>query len=108
MTGAQAIADIDVSVAERILLPDPRNLTTRLKKELEAALDDLARRDVLSVFEEVKRLDRRRLDSVVLEAIGFDDEAERESLLDRLYDAVTEIVRQRLDRGKNRSQKKSR
>jgi hypothetical protein len=98
MTGAQAIADIDVGVAERILLPDPRNLTTRLKKGLEAALGEIARRDVLSVFEEVKRLDRRRLDSVVLEAIGFDDEAERESLLDRLYDAVTEIVRLRLNK----------
>jgi hypothetical protein len=96
MTGAQAIADIDVVVAARILLPDPRNLTARLKKGLEAALNEIAGRRVLSIFEEVDRPDRRKLDSIVLEAIGFDDEAEREPLLDRLYSAVTEIVRQRL------------
>ncbi|HKY04662.1 MAG TPA: N-6 DNA methylase, partial [Blastocatellia bacterium] len=31
MTGAQAIADIDVAVAEHILLPDPRRLSASLK-----------------------------------------------------------------------------
>ncbi len=96
MTGAQAIADIDVAVAERILLPDPRELSLVMKKRLETALAELARRPVYSIFEEVKRSDRRRLDALTLEAIGFNKRSERESLLDQLYEAVTELVRARL------------
>ncbi|HWP43866.1 MAG TPA: N-6 DNA methylase [Blastocatellia bacterium] len=98
MTGAQAIADIDVSVAERILLPDPRHLSASLKRRLEAALNRIARRMIFSVFEEVNRADRRRLDDLVLEAIGIDDKRERETLLDQLYSELTRIVSRRLAR----------
>ena len=100
MTGAQAIADIDVSVAEQILLPDPRSLSPRIKKKLEAAVVQLSRRSVGSVFEEIKRTDRRRLDALTLEAIGFSKGSEREAVLDKLYEAVTELVRARLSRGR--------
>jgi hypothetical protein len=44
--------------------------------------------------------DRRRLDLLVLEAIGFEEPGERESVLDRLYVAVTGLVRSRLARSK--------
>ncbi len=98
MTGAQAIADIDVLVAERILLPDPRELSTDIKKELERAFKALSHRPIFSVFEEVTRVDRRRLDSLVLAAIGFTARSEREELLDYLYEAVTKLVRARLDK----------
>jgi hypothetical protein len=98
MTGAQAIADIDVAVAEQILLPDPRNLSPALTKKLEAALVDLSRRRILSVFEEIKRSDRRRLDALMLEAIGFLDRSERETMLNELYQAVTSLVQARLAR----------
>jgi len=96
MTGAQAIADIDVVVAERILLPDPRELSPRIKKGLEAALKTLAQRPIFSVFEEVERTDRRRLDDLTLEAIGFRDRSGRAALLDHLYESVTRLVRARL------------
>ncbi|HSQ20627.1 MAG TPA: hypothetical protein VLR92_09655, partial [Blastocatellia bacterium] len=98
MTGAQAIADIDVTIAEQILLPDPRKLSPALKKKLEAALADLSRRRICSVFEEIKRSDRRRLDALTLEAIGFQDRSERETMLNELYQAVTSLVRARLAR----------
>ena len=98
MTGAQAIADIDVAVAERIMLPDPRELSTAIKKKLEAALLALSRRPVYSVFEEVTRADRRRLDAVTLEAIGFDKKSQREAVRDRIYKALTGLVRARLSK----------
>jgi hypothetical protein len=98
MTGAQAIADIDVTVAEQVLLPDPRELTARMKRKLERALLELARRPVLSVFEETKRPDRIRLDELMLEAIGFTDERERRETLRELYRAVTGLVRRRLEK----------
>jgi SAM-dependent methyltransferase len=100
MTGAQAIADIDVAVAEQILLPDPRTLSSGIKKKLEAAVVELSRRPVGSVFEEIKRTDRRRLDALTLEAIGFNKRPERESVLYKLYEAVTELVRARLSKAK--------
>jgi hypothetical protein len=98
MTGAQAIADIDVAVAEQILLPDPRKLSPGIKKKLEAAVLELSRRPVGSVFEEIKRTDRRRLDALTLEAIGFSKGSEREAVLDQLYEAVTGLVRARLSK----------
>jgi hypothetical protein len=98
MTGAQAIADIDVAVAEQIMVPDPRELSKRIKKKLEAAIVSLSRRPVVSIFEEVKREDRRTLDSLTLEAIGFNRKSERESVMDQLYEAVTKLVRARLSR----------
>jgi tRNA G10 N-methylase Trm11 len=104
MTGAQAIADIDVAVAEQILLPDPRRLLGSHIERLESALDQLARRPVLSIFEEVKRPDRRRLDDLVLEIVGFAEKQERDAVLNQLYDAVLELVRRRLARSRKARQ----
>jgi methylase of polypeptide subunit release factors len=98
MTGAQAIADIDVAVAEQILIPDPRQLSAAMKKKLEAAVVELSRRPVYSIFEEVKRADRRRLDALTLEAISFSKKSERESVLNELYEAVRQLVRARLSK----------
>ena len=100
MTGSQAIADIDVAVAEQILLPDPRQLSPAIKKRLEAAVVELSRRPVYSVFEEIKRADRRKLDALTLEAIGFSQKSARESVVDQLYGAVTELVRARLSKAR--------
>jgi hypothetical protein len=98
MTGAQAIADIDVAVAEQIMIPDPRHLSSAMKKKLEAAVAALSRRPVYSVFEEIKRADRRRLDALTLEAIGFSKKLERESVLNELYEALRQLVRARLSK----------
>src|SRR5262249_19888584 len=98
MTGAQAIADIDVVVAESIMIPDPQMLTASLKQRLEAALVQLSRRPVLSFFEETKQSDRRRLDLLTLEVIGFRKGDERTAVLDDLYRAVAELIRTRLSK----------
>jgi hypothetical protein len=96
LTGAQAIADIDVAVAEQIMLPDPRKLPRETRERLEAAILELSRRPVYSVFGEINRRDRRKLDALTLEAIGFEKKSERDAVLDRLYAAVTELVQARL------------
>lgn len=98
LTGAQAIADIDVAVAERLLLPDPRLIDEGCRRRIESALFALSERPVVSIFEEVKREDRRLLDELVLAAIGFADPAERRAVLGRLYEAATDLVRIRLGR----------
>jgi len=98
MTGAQAIADIDVAIAAQLMIPDPRRIPLILQRRLETALCKIAHRPVASVFEEVKRADRRRLDELVLAAIGFADSRERRAALDELYAAVTRLVRARIDK----------
>jgi hypothetical protein len=103
MTGAQAIADIDVVVAGQILIPDPDDLSPDQLSELDAALEALCRRPVVSVFDEVIRSDRRRLDELVLAAIGFTHPDERAQVLKDLYQAVTELVSRRLDRSRKRA-----
>ncbi|MFY9556684.1 MAG: N-6 DNA methylase [Blastocatellia bacterium] len=100
MTGAQAIADIDVAVAEQIRIPNARQLSSSIQKRLEAAVLALSLRPVYSVFEEVNRSDRQRLDMMTLEAIGFSDESERQAVLNEMYQAVTELVRRRLEKSK--------
>jgi len=102
MTGAQAIADIDVTVAEQILIPDPRELAPSINRRLEAALATISRRPVYSIFEEAKRADRRRLDALILEAIGFDKKAERDEVLNQLYAAVIGLVRARVAKSRDR------
>ena len=103
MTGAQAIADIDVAVAEQILLPDPRKFSPSIRKKLETAVLAISQRPVLSIFEEVKYADRRRLDGLILETIGFHSKKERDSILEELYSAVSELVRDRLLKGRWKS-----
>jgi hypothetical protein len=98
MTGAQAIADIDVAVAEQIMIPDARGFPAALKKRLDAAIKALSQRPVFSIFEEVGRGDRRLLDELTLEAIGFNNGSEREAVLGQLYKAVTSLVRERLSK----------
>lgn len=98
LTGAQAIADIDVVVAEQILLPDPFLISEADRSELCAVLNSIAQRPVKSVFEEVHLSDRRALDDAVLRAIGFENRSERERACEDLYNAVTSLVRSRLDR----------
>ena len=98
MTGAQAIADIDVAVAAQLLIPDPSSIAPSLQRRLESALTEMAHRRIGSVFDEVRRADRRRLDELVLAALGFKNSAERRAALNDLYAAVTQLVRARIEK----------
>ena len=100
LTGAQAIADIDVAVAEQVLLPDPRAIEAEIQAELISALATLSGRDIKSIFHEVHCEDRRTLDDAVLRSLGFTDAKERAEVLDDLYCAATELVKSRLERSK--------
>src|SRR5262249_53896113 len=98
MTGAQAIADIDVAVAAQLMIPDPRRIPAALKRKLETALRKMAHRPIGSVFEEVHLADRRHLAELVLTAIGFTDPTERAAALNDLYEAMTRLVRARIEK----------
>jgi len=98
LTGAQAIADIDVVVVERALIVDPRKIEKGLLKELCSVWDQLRKRPGLSVFDEVAQPDRRHLDDLVLQAVGFSRSDDRKRVLDALYSAIVDFVRARLEK----------
>jgi hypothetical protein len=71
------------------------------EKALEAR-NKLAKRPVQSIFKEVKQADRREMDAAILAALGL----EPSEWLDRIYDGLTELVRERIDLPKMRKKEK--
>jgi type I restriction-modification system DNA methylase subunit len=105
LTGAQAIADVDVAVVESLPIPDPGKLPAGVRRNLRKAFADLATTEAESVFREVAAspdevaLDkvkpaRRRLDEIVMgEVLGLDERQQME-----VYRSLVDLVRSRLDR----------
>ncbi|MGB8657596.1 MAG: N-6 DNA methylase [Candidatus Zixiibacteriota bacterium] len=73
--------------------------------KLLSASDKLARRPILSIFEEIKQEDRQELDNVFFDIMGLTEDERQQ-----VYDAVCELVRIRLEKaktfGKNNKNKK--
>jgi len=65
--------------------------------------DTIFLRKVLSVNKEVKQKDRKELDTAVLEALGLD----AKEFLPRIYEGITELVKERLELPKMRKKQKS-
>jgi hypothetical protein len=106
---------VDVNLLE---IPDPRHVTKAISKKLQAAFDELSRRDTqplveeefmecrssermkklaekpISLPQELKMPDRRALDLAVFELLGVNDAAEREKLCDELYHETANHFRQ--------------
>ncbi len=79
---------------EEFLLPDPAHFVGQPNEdELVKAFDKLSKRPIKPIFEEVKMKDRRRLDRLVLKALGLDPK----QYLKPIYDGLTELVRERIE-----------
>src|SRR5690606_8663052 len=63
----------------------------------------LIKRKVLSIFREVKQKDRKELDTAVLKALGL----EPKEYLPKIYEGLTEIVKERLELPKMRKIRKA-
>jgi hypothetical protein len=98
--GALKTEGIDI---EKIAVLDPRKLSEEQIKVLESSFDALAERPVESIFEEVKREDRCRLDNVVFNILRL-SEGEREAV----YEAVVDLVRARIQRAESVAKQKKR
>lgn len=70
LTGSQTISDIDVVVVENTLVINP-SLLDSYQSELEKIYESFRNREQLTIFEEVKRKDRIKLDQIILEALGL-------------------------------------
>jgi methylase of polypeptide subunit release factors len=105
---------VDVNLLE---VPDPRGVSIGLAKRLNAALKSMCKRQVgrlveeqlmdchtpdrarriaagpIVLSDELRESDRRALDDAVLELLGVADAAERQTLIDRLYEATARHFR---------------
>lgn len=81
-----------------VFLPDPSLIPPRIRKKIIKAFDKLNNRPIKSIFEEVKMKDRKKLDEAVLEALELDPK----EYLPKIYDGLTELVKERLQLPKMR------
>ena len=98
---------LDTTVEEAqnyLIVPDVTQLTNNQAKKILQAFDTLLTRPIKSIFEEVKMLDRQKLDSLVLEALGLDPK----KYLKPLYEGLCELVGERLLLPEMRTSKKKR
>lgn len=75
------------------LLPNPDIIDNKYIASIEKTFNTLSSRPIKPIFEEVKMKDRRKLDSLILEAMGLDPQ----KYLQPVYDGLTELVRERIE-----------
>jgi len=105
LTGAQAIADIDVIVVESAQLVDISKITKEMKKKLKSVFEKLTKTDAESVFLEIAsspeevspgkvKPSRRELDKIIMgEILGLNEEEQIE-----VYRAVVDLVKSRIEK----------
>lgn len=94
LTGAQAIADIDVRVTENIDILPPEFFD---EYDFEPIYNNFVKRPIFAhVTDEYNQPDRRALDNIIFDILGL-TEGER----DTVYEAVVELVRNRLEKARS-------
>jgi type I restriction enzyme M protein len=100
LTAGDGLCELRVEDArDYLLVPDIRKLQHHETKRIGEAFKQLLKRDILSVHNEVKREDRRAIDSAILEFIGLDPKR----YLKHLYEGICELVRERIELGRTRN-----
>jgi hypothetical protein len=108
LTGAQAIADIDVAVVEVLPIIDISKTPKDLKAKLIEKFKNLAKTESESIFKEIAsspekvsldkiKPDRRELDKIVMgDILGLTDDEQLE-----VYRAVVDLVKSRIEKSKS-------
>ena len=96
LTGAQAIADVDVAVVDNILIPDHKLFPAN---SLDLAYSPFSKREMKSkIADEYTMSDRRNLDDIFFDALNLTS-GEREAI----YEAIIDLVQARLNKASNTS-----
>jgi len=78
---------------EYMVVSNPDLVTQKSRIAILQAFDELSKRRVKPIFEEVKMRDRQKLDKLILQALGLDPD----KYLKRIYDGLTELVKERIE-----------
>jgi len=106
-TGRVTLGDgvLELTVEEAgdyLMVPDMRRFSRTDAARIIKALAPLLSRPIGSIFDEVHRADRRKLDEAVLRAMGL----KPAKYLDAIYGGATSLVRERIELGKMRGSAK--
>jgi len=106
LTGSQTLSDVDVNIVEKTLIIRPELLENK-KEELQEIYNSLKSREQGTIFEEIEQEDKKRLDTIIFEALGL-TENDREEL----YRVAAKYIKDRKDKSnsiktKNKKQKLS-
>jgi len=97
----QGMLDLKVYEASQLDVLDEASVSSPLAKRLMAACGAVARRKILMLYDDVRQPDRIALDDAFLEAVGFDDRAERAALVKELQDAACRMIWNRMAKTDN-------
>jgi type I restriction-modification system DNA methylase subunit len=102
--GREGNLDTEVLDVKMMLVPDPRQVTAKVRKRLDSALKSLSNRQATPIVDvdsdatgwtgELALEDRQELDDAVLEMLGISNPKERQTLRDELYAEITQLYRQ--------------
>lgn len=101
LTGAQAIADIDVNVVENTKIIDPAQITPKEREKIVDAMRKISQREAFSIIDEIKMKDRLELDRLVFGILKID---KRET--QAVYDSLIDLIQNRISKADNFSSKK--
>ncbi len=78
---------------DRLLVPDPKKLTSKERRELLKIFDNLAKASFQSITEQLKSEDEKRkiLDKTWLTILGY--RGDQEKLLKELYNSISEEIK---------------
>ncbi len=96
------IVDLTVYEVEDLKILDSKILTKNKIALINKELIRLTKRKIKPIIDETKQKDRNALDSAVLEALGLDSK----EYLPRIYEGLTQMVRERLELPKMRKKQK--
>lgn len=88
--------------SQNMSVPLAEKLNEEYKKSIESNYNKIKKREIRSIFEEVKLDDRKELDSSILKALGLDPDR----YLNRIYDGLTSLVKERLEMPKMREDRR--
>jgi type I restriction-modification system DNA methylase subunit len=91
--GREGSIQLDVYAANMMIVPDIRQTEPGLLAALARSLDRLRARGSLDLDREFELPDRQELDDLVLQIIGLDNEEERISVRQALYEQIAEMYR---------------
>jgi hypothetical protein len=81
-----------------LLIPDAKSISDKYRKEILEAFEELLKRSIKVISEEVKMKDRQEFDSLVLESLGLDSK----KYLPLIYNSLVNLVNERQNLGATR------
>lgn len=96
----QGAMKFETNDAKKMLVINPQKIDPINRKTLKQCLLEIQQREILTIYNEVQMEDRRKLDSIILNILGFKTPYERKNIIRDLYNGINRLTRMRLEKAK--------